>query len=59
MTRAALVTADEIAVGEIERSDQPLMIASSDQLGQSLLGMSFLSTLSGYDVRGDRLVLID
>ena len=58
-TNAALVNADEIAIGEIARNRQPLLIASSDLLDQSLLGMSFLSTLSGYDVRGDRLVLID
>ena len=58
-TNAALVNANEIAIGEIARNRQPLLIASSDLLDQSLLGMSFLSTLSGYDVRGDRLVLID
>ena len=58
-TNAALVNADEIAIGEIARNRQPLLIASSDLLDQSLLGMSVLSTLSGYDVRGDRLVLID
>jgi predicted aspartyl protease len=28
-------------------------------LGQSLLGMSFINTLTGFDMRGDRLTLID
>jgi aspartyl protease family protein len=59
MTRAARVTADEIRVGEVFRNRQPVYVAGPGQLGQSLLGMSFLSTLAGYNVRGDRMVLID
>lgn len=59
MTRAALASADEIRIGDVVRYHQPLLVASPDQLRQSLLGMTFLSALSGYDVRGDRMVLID
>lgn len=59
MTRAARVTADEIRIGEVFRNRQPVYVAGPGQLGQSLLGMSFLSTLAGYNVRGDRMVLID
>lgn len=59
MTRAARVTADEIRIGEVFRNRQPVFIAGPGQLQQSLLGMSFLSTLAGYNVRGDRMVLID
>ena len=59
MARAARVTADEIRIGQIFRNRQTVFVAGPGQLGQSLLGMSFLSTLSGYDVRGDRMVLID
>ncbi|MDP3899335.1 MAG: TIGR02281 family clan AA aspartic protease [Mesorhizobium sp.] len=58
-TRAARIVADEIGIGQIFRNRQTVLVASPGQLGQSLLGMSFLSTLSGYDVRGDRMVLID
>ena len=57
--RAARVTADEIRIGEIFRNRQTVFVAGPGQLGQSLLGMSFLSTLAGYDVRGDRMVLLD
>ena len=57
--RAARVTADELRVGDIFRNRQVLLVASPGQLEQSLLGMSFMSSLSGYDVRGDRMVLID
>jgi aspartyl protease family protein len=59
MTRAARVTADEIRIGEVFRNRQPVFVAGPGQLGQSLLGMSFLSALAGYNVRGDRMVLID
>lgn len=58
-TRAARIVADEIRIGEIFRNRQPMLVAAPGQLDQSLLGMSFLSTLAGYDVRGDRMVLID
>jgi aspartyl protease family protein len=53
------VTADEISVGAIERRNVPLLVAESHALGQSLLGMNFIGTLSGFDVRGDRMVLRD
>jgi aspartyl protease family protein len=57
--RAARITAEELRIGAIFRNRQVLLVASPGQLGQSLLGMSFLSSLSGYNVRGDRMVLID
>ncbi|MCO5164315.1 MAG: TIGR02281 family clan AA aspartic protease [Mesorhizobium sp.] len=57
--RAARVTADEIRIGDIVRSRQVMLVAQAGALETSLLGMSFLSSLSGYDVRGDRMVLID
>lgn len=57
--RAARVTAEELRIGAIFRNRQVLLVASPGQLEQSLLGMSFLSSLSGYDVRGDRMVLLD
>ena len=59
MARAARVKADAFSVGEIDRSGLELLVAEPGRLGQSLLGMNFLSSLSGYDVRGDRLTLYD
>lgn len=59
MATAARVVADEVAVGGIVRKNVPLLVAEDGQLGQSLLGMNFIGSLSGFDVRGDRLVLRD
>ena len=57
--RAALVTADEIRVGAIARSRQRILVAEEGRLDQSLLGMNFIGTLSGFDMRGERLILRD
>ncbi|MBX3578173.1 MAG: TIGR02281 family clan AA aspartic protease [Rhizobiaceae bacterium] len=56
---AAHVTADRIAVGAIERRNVPMLVVQPGMLDQSLLGMNFIGTLSGFDVRGDRLILRD
>ncbi len=56
---AARIVADEVAVGGIVRKNLPLLVAEAGRLEQSLLGMNFIGTLSGFDVRGDRLVLRD
>jgi len=57
--RAASVVADELRVGAITRRNIRLFVAQPGMLEQSLLGMNFISTLSGLDMRGDRLTLID
>lgn len=59
MARAAAVRTDELAIGGIIRKDMPVMIAAPGMLGQSLLGMNFIGSLSGFDVRGDRMILRD
>ncbi|AZN99839.1 TIGR02281 family clan AA aspartic protease [Mesorhizobium sp. M9A.F.Ca.ET.002.03.1.2] len=59
MARAAAVRTDELAIGGIVRKDMPVMIAAPGMLGQSLLGMNFIGSLSGFDVRGDRMTLRD
>ncbi|WP_192365670.1 TIGR02281 family clan AA aspartic protease [Mesorhizobium mediterraneum] len=59
MARAAAVRTDELAIGGIVRKDMPIMIAAPGMLGQSLLGMNFIGSLSGFDVRGDRMILRD
>lgn len=59
LARAARVTADEITLGTISRRNVPVLVADRGMLEQSLLGMNFIGTLSGFDVRGDRMILRD
>ena len=56
-TRAAPVTLKTISVGGIVERDVAALIAQPGQLRQSLLGMSFLNRLEGWEVRGDRLAM--
>lgn len=55
--QAASITIGRIAIGDIERHDIPALVAPDGALDQSLLGLSFLDTLNGYAISGDRLVL--
>ena len=55
--RAAAVVLDRISVGSITERSVPALVAQSGQLKQSLLGMSFLNRLGGWEVRGDKLVM--
>jgi aspartyl protease family protein len=59
VTQAARVTAGEIGIGEITRRNMPVLVAAEGSLDVSLLGMNFIGTLSGFDVRGDRMILRD
>ncbi|AJY46412.1 retropepsin-like aspartic protease family protein [Martelella endophytica] len=56
---AAPVTLDEVSVGGISRRNVPAMVVSQGRLDESLLGMSFLSTLTSVDMRADELRLTD
>jgi aspartyl protease family protein len=57
--RAAQVTLDRIEVGGIVRNRIRAFIAEDGALEQSLLGMSFLKTLSRYAVSSNALELAD
>lgn len=57
--RAARAVAEEIRIGSITRRRVPVLVTEPGRLGQSLLGMNFLGTLAGFDMRGDRLILRD
>ena len=59
LIRAAPITIEHLVVGTIEREKLRALVAPPDTLGESLLGMSFLETLGGYSISGDRLVLND
>lgn len=56
---AARAEIDTLRIGPIERSSVPVLVAQHGQLEVSLLGMQFLSSLSGFEMRGDRLILTD
>ncbi|MFL6798358.1 MAG: TIGR02281 family clan AA aspartic protease [Xanthobacteraceae bacterium] len=56
-SRAAPVTLDRLAIGGITERSVSALIAQPGQLRVSLLGMSFLNRLQGWEVRGDKLVL--
>jgi aspartyl protease family protein len=54
-TRAAPITLDRLAVGELTERDVPALIVQRGQLKNNLLGMSFLNRLESWEVRGNRL----
>jgi aspartyl protease family protein len=54
---AAPITIGRLAVGPIERENVAALVAPPGSLDESLLGLSFLNTLRGYAISGDRLVL--
>ncbi len=56
---AANARIDVMAIGSISRSDQSVLVSAPGALSGNLLGMSFLGTLSSYEVRGDRMILRD
>ena len=56
---AARVVVDELRVGEIVRRRTTLLVVEDGKLDRSLLGMNFIGSLSGFDMRGDRLILRD
>jgi aspartyl protease family protein len=59
LAQAASVTADKLSVGAIKRRHMAVLVAAPGSLGQSLLGMNFINSLSGFDMRGDRMTLYD
>lgn len=56
---AAPVTLDEVSIGPITRHNVKAMVAEEGRLSESLLGMSFLSTLTSVDMRSDELRLTE
>ncbi len=58
-TLAARAIADRIVIGAIVRDRLPVYVSRAGELSQNLLGMNYLDTLSGYDVRGERMTMRD
>jgi aspartyl protease family protein len=59
VARYAPVKLDRISIGDITVRDVPAAVAEPGRLKTSLLGMSFLSRLSRFDMRSGLLVLQD
>ncbi|MBN9065139.1 MAG: TIGR02281 family clan AA aspartic protease [Rhizobiales bacterium] len=57
--QAASITIDELSVGTIKRRHMAVLVAAPGSLVESLLGMNFINSLAGFDVRGDRMVFYD
>jgi aspartyl protease family protein len=57
--RTAYVTLPDVSIGAIRRTNVRAAIAERGKLGQSLLGMNFLETLSSFAFTGDELKLRD
>ncbi|SFG58971.1 retropepsin-like aspartic protease family protein [Methylobacterium gossipiicola] len=56
-TLAAPVLLDSVRVGSIVERRVPALVSRPGALRDNLLGMTFLDRLSGFEVRGDRLIL--
>ena len=56
-TMAAPAFLDSIRVGTLVERRVPALVSRPGALRDNLLGMSFLDRLSGFEVRGDRLIL--
>ncbi len=55
--KVAPVKLDSVSVGPIRMTDVQASVSQQGALSQSLLGMTFLSRLGSYEVRGSRLIL--
>jgi len=57
VARVAPVTLNRVTIGDITVRNVPAAVAEPGRLKTSLLGMSFLSRLSRFDMRSGRLVM--
>ncbi len=57
IARVAPVTLESIRIGDIEIRDVAAVVAEPGKMNQNLLGMSFISKLSVFELRGRQLVL--
>lgn len=58
-TSAALVVLDRMEVGSITVHDVEAFVLADQALSKTLIGMSFMSKLKSYHVKGNRLELIN
>lgn len=58
VSRMAPVTLDRVEINDITLRDVPAAVAEQGALGINLLGMSFLSKLTRFEMQGSELVLV-
>lgn len=58
IARVAPVTLDYVRIGSILIRDVKAVIAEPGKMTQNLLGMSFIRELAGFELRGDRLLMV-
>lgn len=56
-TRGAVVLLDEVKIGSVIVENVGALVLETPHLQQSLLGMSFMSELQSYEVRGTTMIL--
>jgi aspartyl protease family protein len=59
VARVASVILDTIRIGDITVKDVQAVIAEPGRMTQNLLGMSFIKQLSGFELNGARLTMIE
>ena len=59
VARVASVVLDTIRIGDISVKDVQAVIAEPGRMTQNLLGMSFIRQLSGFELNGARLTMIE
>ena len=58
IARVAPVTLDYVRIGSILVREVKAVIAEPGKMAQNLLGMSFINRLSGFELRGGRLLMV-
>lgn len=58
-TFVASARINELKIGEISRGNQRVYVAKPESLRETLIGMSFINTLSSFELRGNRVILYD
>jgi aspartyl protease family protein len=58
VSRVAPVMLDRVRVDDITVRDVPAAVAEKGALSTNLLGMSFLSRLKSFQLRGSELILV-
>jgi aspartyl protease family protein len=59
VARVASIVLDAVRIGEITVKDVQAVIAEPGRMSQNLLGMSFIKQLSGFELNGARLTMIE